>query len=52
MIIKEYNQLIRQRHINTEYGISQDLVCEKKEIECNNIIKQNCLMLIILQMNI
>ena len=37
MIIKEYNQVIWQKHANET---SKDLVCKKEQIKCNNIIKQ------------
>ena len=37
MMIKEWNQLIRQKHA---YGTSKDLVSEKEEVKCNNIIKR------------
>ena len=39
MMIKECNQLIDLIEAYA-YRISQDLVCKKKEIKCNNIIKQ------------
>ena len=35
-MIKEYNQLIRQKH---EYGTRKDLASEKEYIKCNHIIK-------------
>ena len=37
MMTKERNQLIQQKY---GYGISKNLVSEKKEIKCNNIIKR------------
>ena len=38
MMIKERNQLIRLE--TYAYGASKDLVSEKEEIKCNNIIKR------------
>ena len=37
MMIKKCNQLIWQKHV---YGTSKDLVSEKEEIKCNNIMTQ------------
>ena len=37
MMIKEFNQLMRQKH---KHRTSKDLVCEEEEIKCNNIIKK------------
>ena len=37
MVIKECNQLIRWKQY--AYGTSKDLVSEKEEIKCSNIIK-------------
>ena len=36
MITKECNQLIGQKHV---YGKNKDLLSEKENIKCNNIIK-------------
>ena len=37
-MIKECNRLIQKKHM--QYGTSKDLVSEKEEIKCSNIIKQ------------
>ena len=38
MMIKECNQLIRQRHMHIE--MNKNLICKTEEIKRNNIIKQ------------
>ena len=35
MRIKEYNQLIRQKHMHM---VCKDIVCKKEEIKCKDIV--------------